>query len=85
MVVYNDLCVGCPAELGCLGRSCPYLDVPETICDICGEHAMYMLDGDDYCEQCAYNYLMDIVNSLTITELADALDVECCLAEDNEE
>ena len=28
MIKYYDECVGCPAELGCIGNGCPYLNIP---------------------------------------------------------
>lgn len=37
MVVYEDECIGCPKEIGCLGSSCPYRDVPYLYCDECKE------------------------------------------------
>lgn len=37
MVIYEDGCVGCPPELGCLGSSCPNRRYPRYFCDICGE------------------------------------------------
>ena len=28
MIKYENECVGCPPERGCLGSSCPYMNVP---------------------------------------------------------
>ena len=34
---YEDECVGCPKELGCMGNACPNRNVPHYDCDECGE------------------------------------------------
>ena len=54
MVRREDQCVGCPPEMGCLGPSCPYRDVPVLICDCCGEEVydLYLIDGEQYCADC---------------------------------
>lgn len=74
---YENECVGCPAEMGCLGDSCPYWDVPRDYCDFCGEDgAVYKIDGEDYCEYCARAYLREVFDNLTTTEKAEALEVD---------
>lgn len=74
---HENHCVGCPEGMGCLGRSCPYVDVPVDYCDSCNsEGAEYRIDGEDYCEECAKEYLKDAFNDLTITEQAEALDID---------
>jgi len=63
--------------MGCLGRICRYVDVPVDYCDSCnGEGAKYRIDGEDYCEECAKEYLKDIFNDLTIIEQAEVLDID---------
>lgn len=54
MVTYEDECVGCPAEIGCLGSSCPYKNVRHLYCDICGFEVdkLYKINGDEICEKC---------------------------------
>lgn len=53
MVKYEDMCVGCPTEMGCLGKSCPYMGVPVYYCDTCGnENAEFHYEGEDICEEC---------------------------------
>ena len=56
MVKYEDNCVGCPTERGCLGSTCPHMHVKVTYCDICGEEIdcnnVYEVDGEDLCEEC---------------------------------
>lgn len=37
MIRFEDECVGCPPEMGCLGDGCRYRNVPHIYCDICGE------------------------------------------------
>lgn len=37
MITYEDECVCCPKELGCLGSSCPYMNVKHFRCDWCDE------------------------------------------------
>lgn len=54
MIRYEDQCVGCPHEIGCLGSSCPYVHVPLLICDACGEevYELYWVDGEQLCKEC---------------------------------
>lgn len=53
MIQYEDECVGCPAELGCLGDSCKYKNVPHYFCDECGdEEELYYYDGRELCLHC---------------------------------
>lgn len=74
---YENHCVGCPTEMGCLGSSCIYMNVPVDYCDQCdSEDAEYTIDGEDYCEDCAKEYLQEVFDDLTISEKAEALDVD---------
>lgn len=67
-------CVDC--GLPCLGSSCPYRKVPVDYCDQCdGEGAEYRIDGEDYCEDCVKEYLQEVFDDLTISEKAEALEV----------
>lgn len=61
-VRYEDQCVGCPPERGCLGNSCRYKNVPIWYCDECGEEDvdLYEADGKDVCADCALNLLPKI-------------------------
>ncbi len=47
MVTYENECVGCPPEMGCLGSACPNRNVKYLYCDKCGEDAekLYVVDG----------------------------------------
>ncbi|WP_295250594.1 hypothetical protein [Ruminococcus sp.] len=72
---YENHCVDC--ELPCLGSSCPYVNVPVDYCDECGnDNAEYVIDGDDLCEDCAEKYLKEVFNDLTLSEKADAVDID---------
>lgn len=54
MITYEDECVGCPTEMGCLGDTCPKRNVVHLICDECGDDAeeLWEKDGQHYCEDC---------------------------------
>jgi hypothetical protein len=53
MIVVENECVGCPAEIGCIGASCKYLNVERYYCDSCGdEGVLYELYGDELCIDC---------------------------------
>ena len=56
MTVYEDDCVGCPPEMGCLGNTCPFKNVPHYYCDMCGreyEHDdLREYEGGEICESC---------------------------------
>lgn len=59
MVEYVSECVGCPMEKGCVGRTCPYINVPHYLCDICKcEYELTELieyDGNTLCHDCLFN------------------------------
>ena len=71
MIVVRDECVGCPSEMGCIGSSCPYMNVEVAVCDNCGEDAVYNIDGYDYCEDHATDYLMSEFESLSLREQSE--------------
>ena len=53
MIKLEDECVGCPPDIGCLGSSCPYKDVPRFYCDKCGfEEDLYWYDNEQLCIDC---------------------------------
>ncbi len=76
MKYYEDLCVGCPKEMGCIGDSCPQKNVPVFECDGCGDDATIHIDDYDFCDECAHKYLIDEAGNLSVTELADALGID---------
>lgn len=54
-VRYEDLCVGCPPELGCMGSACQNRNVGITVCDKCGDDIVWDShneDGEDLCDSC---------------------------------
>ena len=62
MVVYENECVGCPPEMGCLGSLCPNRNVPHYYCDKCKtEEVLYEYDDGEYCIEC-------IKEKLTVVE-----------------
>lgn len=71
-------CVGCPQEMGCIGNACPYKRVTHFYCDQCGEDgAMYVIDNEDLCEECAEKYLEEVFrNEYTISEKAKMLKIQ---------
>lgn len=57
MVKIENHCVGCPAEMGCLGSTCPHQNVEVHYCDECGDEldvfdGIYDVDGEELCESC---------------------------------
>ena len=77
MITYENNCVDCPTEMGCLGCSCPYKDSQNIICDNCRcDNANYRIDGYDFCEECAKKYFQDAFDGLTISEQATILDFD---------
>lgn len=55
MVRYKNMCVDC--GLPCLGKACPYLNVPVYYCDrcgdeICGDVHFGTIAGHEYDELC---------------------------------
>ena len=58
MIRFEDQCVGCPTEMGCLGSACPYIHVPILICDECHDYVddLYWFEGEQICEDCLLNH-----------------------------
>ena len=54
MVTYEDECVGCSSEMGCLGSVCPNRNVKHYYCDKCGDEfeKIYYHNGDQLCIDC---------------------------------
>lgn len=54
MIKIENDCVGCPPEMGCLGDSCPRMNVICYYCDKCGEEkeTLYHFDGEQLCIDC---------------------------------
>ena len=68
MIKYEDECVGCPPEMGCLGNSCPNKNVPYYYCDICGEvvDSYFDINGEMVCNDCAHNLLTEMYEYYTL-------------------
>ena len=64
MIKYEDECVGCPTEMGCMGNSCQYRNVKHLYCDHCKEDCeeLYVFDGEELCEEC----LLDSFKKITL-------------------
>ena len=54
MIRFEDECVGCPPEMGCLGSSCKYRHVPHLYCDNCEADVdkLYKFNGMELCIDC---------------------------------
>ena len=59
MTKYEDECVCCPPEMGCLGSGCPNRNVKHLYCDKCKDDCeeLYVFDGEELCEDCLKNSL----------------------------
>ncbi len=61
MIKYENECVGCPPEMGCLGDGCPNRNVPRYYCDRCGDEfypeELFLYDGEMWCKDCLTEYL----------------------------
>ena len=55
MIRFENECVGCHTNMGCMGSSCPYMHVPYFVCDKCGDEVEMLYDTCDgqLCEKCA--------------------------------
>jgi len=55
-------CVGCPPEMGCLGRACSMCWDTIMVCDQCGEEVddLYRNEDGDFCEDCMRNLFIHI-------------------------
>lgn len=61
MKTYEDECIGCPTERGCMGSSCQNRNVLHCYCDNCGdETTLYYFDDEELCLNCVAERL-DIV------------------------
>ncbi len=56
MVIYENDCVGCPDSIGCIGKTCPKVNVPHYYCDECGDETdTYIFDNAELCSACILN------------------------------
>jgi len=75
MIEFEDYCVGCPPEMGCIGDQCPHKNVPVIYCDNCSDYADYTYEGCDYCEACLSAVLDEEFSSLSVPEKLAALGI----------
>ena len=79
MTRYENHCCDCAVPAyPCIGSSCPNINVPTYYCDVCnnGAYAEYDIDGEHYCEDHAKAYLKEAFDDLTLSEQAEALDID---------
>lgn len=59
---YENECVGCPPDMGCLGSACPNRRVPHLYCDKCKNEVDDLYDYDDkqICLDCIVKQLKKI-------------------------
>ena len=62
MITYEDECVGCQTEMGCMGSACPYMNVPHLYCDKCEEEVddLYEWDDEQVCIDCILKSLKKV-------------------------
>ena len=73
MVVYENNCVGC--GIPCINCGRKHQEVIK--CDNgCDEYAVYSINGEDFCEECAEEILVDMFKDLTVAQMAELLDVK---------
>ena len=71
-----DNCVNCTSMgLHCIGSSCRNSSREVTICDDCRtRYATVNIDGDNYCDDCANNYLNEVFSNLNLKYKIEILD-----------
>lgn len=64
MVKFENECVGCPSEMGCMGDSCPNRNVKRFYCDKCGYECeeLYIFNDKELCRDC----LLDSFDKITL-------------------
>lgn len=73
MIKYENECIGCPLEIGCMGSSCPNLNVPRAYCDSCGDEAeeFYYYDGEWLCKECYIEAILEGAETATTEDLIE--------------
>lgn len=67
MIFFEDECVDCPKEIGCIGDNCIYKNVPHFCCDECdNETELYEFEGSQLCLECIKRKLkkVEVENAL---------------------
>lgn len=59
MIEYENECVGCSPDMGCLGSSCPYMNVARFYCDKCKNEVeeLYKYEDKELCADCVLKEL----------------------------
>lgn len=54
MIRFENECVGCPSNMGCIGEGCMYRYSPVFVCDDCKEEVdeLYEYEGQQLCLEC---------------------------------
>lgn len=73
MIKYEDECVGCHREMGCLGRECPYSNIPHVYCDECKDETekFYYYDGEWLCKDCYISVMLEEAETATAEDLIE--------------
>lgn len=73
MIIYENECVGCPTEMGCMGKACPYNNVPHVHCDNCDCEAdiFYAYEGEYFCRDCYVDMMLDCADTYTAEEIIE--------------
>lgn len=70
MIRYEDECVGCPPERGCLGEGCPNRNVPHYECDCCkwefSPYDLFLYDDEMWCRDCLTEELLKDIPKIRI-------------------
>jgi hypothetical protein len=72
--VIENNCVGC--GIPCINCGRKHQEVVKCDTPNCDEYAKYIIDGEDFCEDCAEEILVDKFKDLTIIEMAEALGIK---------
>lgn len=60
MIVYEDMCVGCPPDV-CGWGYCPYSEpIPIHVCDRCennSDDCLYIYNNEELCYDCVYEQI----------------------------
>lgn len=72
-IVIENNCVGC--ALPCINCGRKHQEVVKCDTPNCDEYAEYTIDGEDYCEECAKECLIEQFKDLSVYEMAELLKV----------
>jgi hypothetical protein len=67
-IIIENNCVDCPQ--GCIGCGRSHQEIIKCDGYHCDNYAKYCIDGEDYCEECAYKLMSETIKNYTIEELA---------------